>query len=205
MPPVAPPTKPMKNSSFACRHSHRGFSLMELLVVIAIIVILASLVLGGLGFMERNKNTQKCKAQMGMLSTALEEYKMDFGRYPVANDSGVPADTGSNVLYKALYWDSNDDGSGVGSDSAQRIYLAELDPLNNKQGWRSATTATAANTILDPWGEEFRYRSGVDAAGVVNNDCKNPDFDLWSFGPDGKVGNADGTDEDAQDNESNWK
>ena len=205
MPPVTPPTKPMKNSSFAFRHSRRGFSLMELLVVIAIIVILASLVLGGLGFMERNKQTQKCKTQIALLSTALEEYKMDFGRYPVANDSGVPADTGSNVLYKALYWDSNDNGSGVGSDTAQRIYLAELDPLNNKQGWRSAATATATNAILDPWGANYRYRSGVDVSGVVNNDCKNPDFDLWSFGADGKVGNVGGTDEDAQDNESNWK
>lgn len=195
----------MKNSSYTLSHFRRGFTLVEMLVVVAIIVILAGLTMGGLSFMTRNQATQKCKAQIGMLSSALEEYKMDFGRYPVANDTGATADTGANVLYKALYWDSDNDSSGVGSDTDQRIYLVELDPLSTKQGWRSAATASAANTIFDPWGANYRYRSGVNATGVVNNDCKNPDFDLWSIGPDGKAGNAAGTDKEAQDNITNWK
>jgi general secretion pathway protein G len=195
----------MKNSSHSSLAFRRGFTLMELLVVVAIIVILASLVLGGLSVMQRNQAVSKCKAQIGMLSTALDEYKMDFGRYPVADDTGATSDSGANVLFKALYWDSDNDGSGVGSDTDQRSYLPELDPTSNKQGWRSTTTASANNTIFDPWGANYRYRSGVDAGGAVNTNCKNPDFDLWSLGPDGKLGNTDGTDKEAQDNISNWK
>jgi general secretion pathway protein G len=178
---------------------------MELLVVITIIVILAALTMGGLGYMQRNQAVQKAKAQIGMLSTALEEYKLDFGRYPVANDTGAAGDQGSNVLYLALYWDSDNNGAGVGTDANQRIYLAELDPASNKQGWSSDPVASAQNTIRDPWGQNYRYRSGVNATGGVNNDCINPDFDLWSLGPDALSGNAAGTDQQAQDNITNWK
>lgn len=192
-------------------HFRRGFTLVELLAVIAMIAILASLIMAGFSAMDRNKSVQKCKLQIGLLANALEEYKSDFGRYPVANDTDAAGDTGANVLFKALYWDSDNDlvgatnASGTTVDTNQRIYLVELDPLSNKQGWRSAKTAGDTNTIFDPWGENFRYRSGVDGAGVVNSDCKNPDFDLWSLGPDLKPGNAGGTDKDAQDNISNWK
>jgi type II secretory pathway pseudopilin PulG len=178
---------------------------MELLVVITIIVILAALTMGGLGFMQRNQAVQKCKAQIGMLSSGLEEYKLDFGRYPVATDTGTSGDQGSNVLFLALYWDSDNNGAGVGADPSQRIYLAELDPSSNKQGWSSNPIASPQNTIRDPWGQNYRYRSGVNATGAVNTDCMNPDFDLWSFGPDTVSGNAAGTDQQAQDNITNWK
>ena len=195
----------MKNLPLLSSRFRRGFTLTELLVVIAIIVILFSLTVGGITFMQKKTALSKCKAQMGMLTTALEEYKMDFGRYPVANDTGATADSGSNTLFKALYWDSDNDGSGVGSDTDQRVYLVELDPTSKKQGWASAATAGDANTIFDPWGANYRYRSGVDATGVVNTECKNPDFDLWSLGPDGKQGNAAGTDKEGLDNMTNWK
>jgi prepilin-type N-terminal cleavage/methylation domain-containing protein len=183
----------------------RGFSLMELLIVIAIIVILAALTMGGLGFMQRNQAVQKCRAQMGMLSTALEEYKLDFGIYPVADDTGAAGDQGSNVLFRALYWDSDNNGAAVGSDANQRIYLAELDPISNKQGWSSNPVASPSNTILDPWSSNYRYRSGTNATGQVNTNCINPDFDLWSNGPDGLPGTSSGTDPASRDNITNWR
>lgn len=204
MRPTVKPKRIMKVSlSFPSRS--RGFTLMELLVVITIIVILAALTMGGLSFMQRNQAVQKAKAQVAMLSSGLEEYKLDFGRYPVANDTSTDGDQGSNVLFRALYWDSDNNGAAVGADANQRIYLAELDPSSNKQGWSSNSIASAQNTIRDPWGQNYRYRSGVNGTGAVNTDCINPDFDLWSFGPDAAGGNAAGTDQKAQDNITNWK
>lgn len=178
---------------------------MELLIVIAIIVILAALTMGGLGFMQRNQAVQKCRAQMGMLSTALEEYKLDFGVYPVADDTGAAGDQGSNVLFRALYWDSDNNGNVVGSDPAQRVYLAELDPASTKQGWSSNPVASANNTIIDPWSSNYRYRSGTNATGTVNPNCINPDFDLWSNGPDGLPGLSNGNDPASRDNITNWR
>lgn len=204
MRPRINPHKMMK-VSLSPRSRSRGFSLMELLVVITIIVILAALTMGGLSFIQRKQAAEKAKAQIAMLASGLEEYKLDFGRYPVANDTGADGDQGSNVLFQALYWDSDNNGAGVGADANQRVYLAELDPASNKQGWSSNSMASAQNTIRDPWGQNYRYRSGVNGTGAVNTDCINPDFDLWSFGPDASAGNSAGTDQKAQDNITNWK
>ena len=59
-----------------------GFTLVELLVVLVILVLLASLVaprvIGYLG----SPRTKTAKVQVQNLSTALELYKVDTGRYP---------------------------------------------------------------------------------------------------------------------------
>jgi general secretion pathway protein G len=198
MPPTMPPIKnpiimkvikPVRQDS---RHFFaRGFTLIELLVVIAIIVILASLTMSGLGVMQRKQATSRCQTQIGTLSNSLEEYKMDFGKYPVAVGNG------SNTLYKALYWD------GVDPAATQKIYLPELDPASKKQKWSSNPVASALNTIKDPWGVDYNYRSGLTETGEVNSNCINPDFDIWSFGPDGQEGSNG--DKKSADNITNWK
>jgi general secretion pathway protein G len=63
-----------------------GFTLIELLVVLVILVILASLVaprvIGYLG----SSRTKAAKVQIQSLSTALELYKVDTGRYPTTTE-----------------------------------------------------------------------------------------------------------------------
>ncbi len=177
-----------------------GFTMVELMVVISIIVVLAALTFGGLGFAKQKQATEKAKAQIKMLETSLEEYKLDFAAYPV-----VESGNGSNELFKALYWDSDNDGSGVGADDDQKIYLPELDPTSKKQGWNSSNVASATNTILDPWKQEYNYRSGKTKTGEINTACRNPDFDLWSNGPDMLPGNDEAKDKPSQDNITNWK
>jgi len=65
------------------RRSHEaGFTLVELLVVMVIMVLLASLVaprvMGYLG----SSRTKTAKVQIESLSTSLELFKLDTGRYP---------------------------------------------------------------------------------------------------------------------------
>lgn len=183
----------MKNSLKKIKQA--GFTLMELLVVIAIIMILATLIFGGMKWANARQAKEKCTAQIKMLETALEEYKLDNGNYPVANDSsssmgggGSGKKTGSQVLFKYLYYDGyNAIKSGVQS----KIYLPELDPMSLKQGWTKAMNEQAIDeniTINDPWGQEFRYRSDKTENGTQNQDCINAGFDLWSFGPDAQGG-----------------
>jgi general secretion pathway protein G len=63
-----------------------GFTLIELLVVLVILVLLASLVaprvIGYLG----SSRTKAAKVQIQSLTTALELYKVDTGRYPAASE-----------------------------------------------------------------------------------------------------------------------
>lgn len=98
---------------------------------------------------------------------------------------------------QALYWD------GVGATATQKIYLPELDPASTKQKWSSNPVASASNTIKDPWGIDYNYRSGLTDSGEVNSNCINPDFDIWSFGPDAQEGSNG--DKKSADNITNWK
>lgn len=163
----------MKSKLFPARA--KGFSLIELLVTITIIMILMGLAIGGFNFVTQKQALEQAKIQISLLSNALEEYKLDYGEYPPTGDS--------NSIYKALYWDTDGDGTGADTDTDQKIYVSQLDPANNKQGWTEGTKAGVK--IVDPWGAEYIYINGADAA------AKNPDFDLISKGKDGIEGNAD--------------
>ena len=161
------------------RQGMPAFTLIELMAVITIIVILAGLVVGGLGFVSERQAKEKARVQIALLSKGLEDYKLENGSYPPTGNSG----NNSSILFKYLYWDSNANNVGVPADTDQRIYLPELDPASSKQGWTTGT-AGAATIISDPWGNEYRYRSAKDTAGKANSLTQNPDFDLWSTGKD---------------------
>jgi len=175
----------MKTHSF-----RRGFTLVEMLTVITIIVILAALTFAGMGYVNDKQARSKAKVQIELLSNAIEEYKLDNGTYPTGGELGLPpGGTGgkseSNLLYWALYWDTNGKDGDVETDENQKVYLADLDPNASKQGWIDGTGSNVK--ILDPWGNEYRYRVGTDA------NARNPDFDLWSAGKDGQT--SEGTSE----------
>ena len=168
------------------RRGQSAFTLIELMAVITIIVILAGLVVGGLGFVTERQAKEKAKVQIALLSKAIEEYKLDMGKYP-GSATDTPA-TGliTAELYNALFWegwefsDNPNRTDSTTNPKATKIYLADLDPTSTKQGW--VTTSTAAKppggqVINDPWGKSYHYRKGANAV--------NPDFDLWSEGKDG--------------------
>ncbi|QJE99358.1 type II secretion system protein GspG [Luteolibacter luteus] len=173
------------------RRNAAGFSLMELVVVVAIIVLLAGLTMAGMSFINQKNAREKAKVQVKLIENSLENYFNDNRSYPPANDPA--GERGDEVLYKYLYYDGFEarDNGGV-------VYLPELDPDNNTksgQAWMEGKGQQAR--IIDPWGKYFRYRSGDTP------DAVNPDFDIWSCGPDGKT-NADPKHKDCLDDIKNW-
>ncbi|MBC7980382.1 MAG: type II secretion system protein GspG [Armatimonadetes bacterium] len=192
----------MKTNS---RQGSAAFTLIELMAVITIIVILAGLVVGGLGYVSEKQATSKAKVQIGLLSKALEEYKLDNGTYPPTGNFATPTtvNSGTNgnssLLYKALFSDG-----ALDATKTIKIYLSDLDPLSSKQGW----TTTTASKIVDPWGNEYLYRTAkgvppATGATPVNSNCQNPDFDLWSAGKDSRS-NADLKHKDGRDDIRNF-
>ncbi len=174
-----------------------AFTLIELMAVITIIVILAGLVVGGMGYVSERQAKEKARVQIALLSKALEEYKLDTGAYPATTNRSGPFNAASGgtgtsaILFKALYWDSDNDGAGPPGDTDQRTYIPELDPVTSKQGW-TTTPAGAATKISDPWGNQYCYRSefgAVPATGSAptNAATENPGFDLWSMGKNGST------------------
>jgi general secretion pathway protein G len=163
----------------------RGFTLIELLVVITIIGILAAISMSGFSFITRKKAEEQARVQISLLEKALEEYKLDNGEYPGTNTTET-----ATALFDPLYQ------TGANLTPPGKIYLAELDPNNKRQGW-IRNTAGAIN-IVDPWGNEYIYRRGD------HTNAKNPDFDLASMGNDGITNNSDPNAPENQDDIANY-
>jgi len=165
-----------------------GFTLIELIIVITIIVMLAGLIVGAFGFVRDKQARDQAQLQIALLSRAIDEYELDMQVYPGASGDAASADgDNSEVLYNALFfegWNYVNQGrpDAWSDDEASEIYLSELDPTSNRQGWLNPTTSSTPSPnlkIIDPWGRHFLYRVGGNAM--------NPDFDLWSSGKDGRT------------------
>jgi prepilin-type N-terminal cleavage/methylation domain-containing protein len=172
------------------RNGKAAFTLIEVMAVITIIVILAGLVVGGMGFVSERQAKEKAKVQIALLSKALEEYKLDMGKYPGSADSTpatglITAELYDRLFYQGYEYGENPARTDTPADpKATKIYLADLDPTSTKQGWvtpskTAGAKPTAGQVINDPWGKPYHYRKGTNAM--------NPDFDLWSVGKDGKT------------------
>lgn len=64
----------------------KGFTLVELLVVIMIIALLASMVAPNLFGKLDDAQRKTTKSQLANLSTALDSFRLDFGRYPTTEE-----------------------------------------------------------------------------------------------------------------------
>lgn len=119
-----------------------GFTLLELLVVMVIIGLLAGYV-GPKYFSQVGKSEIKAvRAQIDALEKALDQYRLDVGRYPTS-EQGLAA--------------LNSRPSG--ESRWQGPYLRKDVPS-------------------DPWGAAYQYKSPGE----------HGDFDLFSFGKDGRAG-----------------
>src|SRR5436309_4797947 len=76
---VLPSTFHIRASSF---RAAGAFTIIELLVVITIIIILSSLILSTIDYVQKKGARSRAEAEIAALSAALESYKADNGIYP---------------------------------------------------------------------------------------------------------------------------
>jgi len=127
-----------------------AFTLVELLVVIIIIALLSSLVAPKFFGKLDNAKVKTTAAQLNMLSSALDTFRLDVGRYP-STEEGL----------KSLWV----------KESAIK-------------GWNGPYLPKKVEA--DTWGAPYQYKIPGQ---------NNEDYDLFSFGADGKAGG----DEDKKD------
>src|SRR5579864_6895527 len=81
-----------------------AFTIIELLVGIAIIIVLGSLDLSTVGYVQKKGARARAEAEIVAMSVALESYKADNGIYPPC----PPPTPGAHALYQSLTGDGND-------------------------------------------------------------------------------------------------
>lgn len=137
----------------------KGFTLIEMLIVIAIIGILASIVLVGLGPVQRRGRDARRISDLKQVQNALELYFNKCGYYPGASEGGsacgpfngapstwdnlTAALTGSNIGVRQI----PDDPSSGGGANAARNYRYAADATGSSYVL-AATLEDAENPAL---------------------------------------------------------
>jgi len=117
---------------------NHGFTLMEILIVVAIIGLIAALIVPNLIGRYEKSQEEIAKAQIEMLSSSVQSFKVDVGRYPKSLDELI---TSTDPKWKGPY-------------------------------------LSKGKLPKDPWGRDYQYKYPGD----------HWTFDLYSFGPEGKLG-----------------
>jgi len=121
----------------------RGFNLLELLVVLVIIGLLVSVVAPRYFGQVGKSEIKTARAQISALEKALDQYRLDMGRYPASEEG---------------------------------LAMLTTAPVGNNVRWQGPYLQKAAPP--DPWGQAYQYRAPGE----------HGEFDLYSFGTDGKPG-----------------
>lgn len=143
---------------------------MELLVVMAIIATLAAMTIAGLGIVKEKVKDKRTDVLINGLDNALEAYQLDNNEIP----DGDGSLQSSIELYRVLYADYDLDGI---SDAGEEVYYEKLDA--NAKGGNLNVSREDGYIIIDAWQQPLHYQSPGE---------QNPDFDIWSFGPNNEGG-----------------
>lgn len=158
--------------------SKRGFTLIELLTVMAILAILSSISFGVFKGVQSSQNRAKAKAELAVLSQALEQYKSSYGDYPwtvsgdPTNSAAVSASNAianSQRLLNALMgWGRFESVSGTMQFNAalegktlldaSKFTIREMGSDETYVDYPSSVTSAPSGYYLaDAWGNPYVY------------------------------------------------
>lgn len=196
-------------SSFGRGTGASGFTLIEILVVISIIAILAALVIGGVGVIQRRAKESATKLEVKQFQEAVEKYLFDEGIYPASDKEANPEANYFPELYRALFGVPRPNGPGgrsapYGNISGERTVVVDED---DETGFRPAERSeinddSVDKHYLDPWGQPYIYRPNKGKK--PQPWMRNPrTCDIYSVGEDGVDQTILGGDEE-NDDIGNW-
>ena len=197
-----------------------GFTLIEIFVVIAILAVLASMGWQASKLVQTRRLYKTAEIQINQMETGLNAYRQDYGDVLPAGDGELRS---SHALYSALYCDEDNDGEPDRDPDTRdpKVPYCEaivpVESLKHAEEIPNGIIATKVEmkggngkkkgkdyAIIDPWGKPYLYRLGYSMKDTSNRSGKgmNPDFDIFSMGPDG-LGDGRDNKDDNEDNVSN--
>jgi prepilin-type N-terminal cleavage/methylation domain-containing protein len=185
-------TSRVANQKLRLKRSRRGFTLIELLMVIAIISILAAITFGISTGVRNTQARAKAKAELAVISQAIEQFKARYGDYPW-HDSDRGDDTNQMLLFAltgrmTMSTDTAGnmvvDATEVDQDSAEVLKRPKF--LDDTKFFTTKDASGNTLKLLDPWGNPYIYwykwEATPDAWDVFG-------FHLYSTGPNGEEAN----------------
>ena len=169
-----------------------AFTIIELLIVMAIIIVLAGLIIGTSGYVQKKGARSRAEAEIAAMSAALESYKADNGIYPQAPSVTEPTSpagtqglsarhhgnpesaiyaTASRFVYGEL---SGDRDFNRQVDADARSYFSFKPQMLTLQSQPANVTA-----LRDPFGNSYGYSTAQQVNAARGH---NPTYDLWSTG-----------------------
>jgi prepilin-type N-terminal cleavage/methylation domain-containing protein len=190
----------------------RGFTLIELLAVMAVIVVLAALVVGVAGNVQKAAAKNRAKVEVAALEAALELYKIDNGDYP--DWPGITPGTDIYPGNPSGYDTQLTNGTGDGNRSLfeQLVGRQTLDSqvrtgttyIEVKQGQVGTSGSNAY--FVDPFGYAYGYYYNPAAVSPAAPSLFNRVApDIWSTSGQTDTATPDSTgDEDQYAVYLNW-
>jgi prepilin-type N-terminal cleavage/methylation domain-containing protein len=191
------------------RSSNRGFTLIELLMVIAIIMILAGITFGISRGVQNAQARAAAKAELTVLSQAIEQFKLRYGDYPWhdSDDGDYPnsAEVTNTMLLYALTGRLSMERVTQNDNTTLVVSLVNEDldhaDVRNRPKFIDITkfsmeedSSGEAVAFLDPWGNPYIYRYKWENK---ENDAKDDEqvwdvfgYHLYSTGAKGDTANA---------------
>lgn len=191
--------------------STSAFTLIELLVVISIIAILAGITFGISSAVQDSQARSRAKAEISILSQALDQFKSKNGDFPwttsgyTSSDDSVTQNNGEELFLALAGWKHFKKGATVTfdtklpSDVPSRGPEAYIEPLKltyaevsdlrngiieeyNPPLENLNTVAPEGHVFVDPWGNPYVYVYQKEAG----SGWDNFGYVLYSKGEDGK-------------------
>ncbi len=151
-----------------------GFTLIELLIVVAIIAILAAIAVPNFLQAKRRATQARCASNLKAIAVALQSYKVDLGKYPLADGiAGVQESMGKTLV--------GNGPAGNGSWDAVPRVLVRLKYLNSSE---YLFCPDFRQRFKDPRAQKFRYaynNSAADTGGTAGSthDMDRDSSDVW--------------------------
>lgn len=182
--------------------------MIEIVASIAILAVLGAIAFGGLRGVRDRSLKVRAQAELQVLAQALEEYKRQYGEYPMTGKylqaSPIEVDStkivGTSTVQAKLFnalcgvygpktFVQNNAINGKIFVDLSRLTL-EVDSLKTtavpKVGNDPSKKQEVANSFVDPWGRRYLYYyKREDQAVTATRPWQNPSYVLFSAGPDG--------------------